>query len=240
MRSLGFLALALLLAACSHDVPQLGTGLPSLHTAQTALQGGAPDIALNICEKIGAAEPRNGGAVTCEGDALAALGKPEEADRAYTEALVADPKSVPALLGLGRLRLADDPKRAEALFLLVLAQQPRDAAALNDLGIARDLQGHHAAAQKAYGDAIAADPDMRAAQVNLALSIGLAGHPGEATRLLLPLASGLDATARERDDLAAVLAMDNRADEAGRLLSPELQGAELDRALAGYRALQLP
>ena len=48
--------------------------------------------------------------------------------------------------------------------------------ALNDLGIARDLQGRHTDAQTAYRSALGVDPDMRAAQVNLALSLAMSGQ----------------------------------------------------------------
>ena len=86
------------------------------------------------------------------------------------------------------------PGRAEELLLLALAQNPREAAVLNNLGIARDLQGRHAEAQKSYGEAIAANPSMRAAQVNLALSMALSGQPDaaafrELAVLLLPARS---------------------------------------------------
>jgi Flp pilus assembly protein TadD len=108
---------------------------------------------------------------------------------------------------------------------------------LNDIGIALDLQGRHAEAQAAYGRAIGIDPAMRAAQVNLALSTALNGQPDAAARMLLPVAGGPDATTRERHDLAAVLAMSGHANEARELLRPDLQGADLDAALAGYRAL---
>jgi Flp pilus assembly protein TadD len=237
MKRLGFLTTALLISACSQAVPQLRTGVPSLNSARAAQDGGAPEIALNICQRIAAGDRRNAEALACEGNALTALKRPDEADAAYTNALVLAPDSQDALLGLGRLRLSTDPKRAEAFFRRVIARAPRNAIALNDLGIALDLQGRHAEAQKNYGAAIAANPDMRAAQVNLALSTALGGHPEAAVDLLTPLATRSDASARERHDLAAALAMAGRPEEAARLLSPDLQGADLDAAIAGYRSL---
>ena len=237
MTRVGVLAALTLLAACSgQTAPQLSTGDPSLRTAHAALESGAPLIALNICTRL-AQTSRSAEILTCEGDALTTLAKTGEAATAYAAALAADHGSVAALLGLGRLRLATDPVRAEELFLQVLAQQPRQAAALNDLGIARDLQGRHVEAQKAYGEALGADPDMRAAHVNLALSVALEGRPDDAVRMLQPLADSPEATSRERHDLAAVLAMAGRNAEAARLLSPDLQGADLEKALAGYRSL---
>ena len=240
MKRFGYGVAVLLVSACSQTPPQIGTGLPSLHTAQAALEGGAPDVALNICQENLASGQRTAAVLVCEGDALAALKRPDAADTAYTTALLLDPDAEGALLGLGRLRLGSDPKRAEELFMRVLAHNPRNPLALNDVGIARDLLGRHADAQQAYGLAIAANPDMRAAQVNLALSTALAGHPDDAARLMAPLAIGPDASTRERHDLAAVLAMDGQTEAAAKLLSPELQGADLEAALAGYRSLLKP
>ena len=237
MKRLAVVACLSLLTACTTSTPQLGTGTPSVNAARAALQGGAPEVALNICRRISATGRAGAAVLTCEGDALAALNRADQADTAYTVALLQDPDSAQALMGLGRLRLTSDPQRAEALFSHVTANDPRNAAALNDLGVARDMQGRHADAQTAYGLAIAADPDMRAAQVNLALSLALAGRPAEGVHMLAPIANKPDATTRERHDLAAVLAMQGHTDEAVRLLSPELQGADLDAALAGYRAL---
>ena len=239
MQRIGALAGLILLTACtSRTPPQLSTGEPSLNTGQVALSDGAPDVALAICRRRSVDDPTSVAALACEADALTALGRPNEADAVLLKALTIDPKSVRILVGVGRLRLANDPGHAEKLFQLALQLQPRNAVALNDLGIAQDLQGHHTAAQASYAAAIAADPDMRAAQVNLALSMALQGRPDDGARLMLSVAGGPDATVRERHDLAAVLAMAGHVDEATRLLSPELQGADLDAALAGYRALQ--
>lgn len=113
MRRFSALATLMLSVGCSQIASQLSTGQPSLNTARAALQSGAADVALNICLRIGAAQ-RSADALTCQGDALAALGKPNEADVAYAGALVLDPRSVSALLGLGRLRLASDPKQANS------------------------------------------------------------------------------------------------------------------------------
>ena len=241
MRIVGCLAGVMLLGACSGQMaPQLGSGLPSLHTAEVAMEAGAPDVALGICTRTVASNGRDAEALACQGDALTALGRLEEANTAYSRALSLNARSVHVLLGLGRLRLATDAKRAEALFLAALAQNPRNAVALNDLGIAQDLQDRHSEAQRSYAAASAADPDMRAAKVNLALSMALQGRTSDAARLLGPMAERPGATVRERHDMAAVLAMGGRTDEAKELLRPDLRGMDLDAAIAGYRALLPP
>ena len=232
----GAVLCAAVLAACSGNTPSLD-GQPSLATARVALSGGSPELALSICTNLQARDRKDTALMVCRGDALVAMGRSAEAVDSYQSALAIEPASPEAKLGLGRLRLATDPAAAEAYFLQVVGAQPRNAAALNNLGIARDLQGRHADAQLAYGEAIAAAPDSRAPQVNLALSLAMTGRSREAMRILRPIAERQDATPRERHDLAAVLAIEGKPDEAGRMLRPELDGAQSDEAVTGFRAL---
>lgn len=233
----GVVILALALGACNAGPARLGDGNPSLGTAQTALASGAYDLALRVCNNTLAAGRRDADVLACQGNALTGLGRDAEAAASFNAALAASPNNTDALIGAGRQRLATNPAEAESLFLRALARQPRNAVALNNLGVARDLQGRHSDAQTAYGEAIAAAPDSRPAQVNLALSMALSGRATEAVRILQPIADRSDATLRERHDYAAVLAMDGRRDEATRYLTPELSGAPLDDALSGFRAL---
>ena len=236
MRGWGAAVLAALVSGCAGGPAPLG-GQPSFATAQAALASGAPDLALRICRGLLGGLPRNADLLNCQGNALTGLGQNAEAAESFRHALQVEPKSVEAMTGLGRLSLAEQPAAAEAWFLQVLDRQPRSAVALNDLGIARDLQGRHAAAQAAYGEAIAAAPAMRAPQVNLALSLALSGRAAEAGRLARPVAGAADATVQERHVLAAVLGMAGQPAEAARLLEPELPAQQVEQALEGYKAL---
>ena len=231
------LLLAAALSACSSTGDSALSGTPSLATARVAMAGGNTDVGLNICTSLLLKRPGDAALLACRADALAAQGRAAEAVSGYTAARAADPANAEAIIGLGRLRLATDPRAAEALFLEALTRDPRNAAALNNLGVSRDLQGRHADAQVAYGEAIAAAPDMRGPQVNLALSLALSGRSGDAVRILRPIGERADATARERHDLAAVLTMDGKPDEASRLLRTDLDGTQVDNAVSGYRAL---
>ena len=225
------------LCGCAFNPPVLGTGQPSFTTAQAALAGGAPDMALRVCSGLLEKSPRNADLLNCRGDSLAGLGRQAEAEAEYQQALGVEPKSIGAMLGLGRPSLTTRPAEAEALFLQVLDRRPRHAVALNNLGIARDLQGRHTAAQTAYGEAIAAAPEMRAAQINLALSFALSGRAKEAVKLARPVAEAPGATVQERHVLAAVLGMAGEPAEAARLLQPDLPTKQVDEALEGYRNL---
>jgi Flp pilus assembly protein TadD len=234
--ALTFLMLSLV-ACAERDGSRLRTGQPGLNVARAAMSSGSPDVAAKIAEGLLARNPQDIGALLSQGDALAAMNRPNEAVTSYAKALALDPGAASAKIGVGRLRLATDPAQAELLFLSVLEREPRNAVALNNLGIAHDLQGDHASAQNAYRRALAADPAMRAAEVNLALSLALNGQATNAAQILAPLARGPDASRRLRHDLAAVLTMAGEKEAARKILSEDLSPEQIERALLGYEAL---
>jgi Flp pilus assembly protein TadD len=218
---------------------QLSTAPPGLNVAEAALAGGAPDVALQVSTERLRREPGDGRAMLVQADALAALGRRAEATEGYRRALAVDPDSAAARLGLGRLLLASDPHGAEALFLEALSHEPRNAKALNDLGIARDLQGRHADAQEAYRRALGVAPDMQAATTNLALSLAISGQAGQGAALLRPLASAPTAPPRLRQDMAAVSELAGDREGAARLLGQDMPAAQVQETLRGYDALSL-
>ena len=225
----------LLIAACTQGGDQsFDHGGASV--AEAALRGGSPQIALQVASNILAKSPDNTQALVVQGEALTELGRLPEAEASFNAALGHDRRSIRALVGLGRVKLASDPQAAEALFLEALQREPRNAVALNDLGIARDLQGRHTDAQEAYQQALGADSGMSGAQVNLALSMAMSGRSGDAIRLLRPMASEPGASPQVRHDLAAVLAMSGDRAGAEQILSKDLSPAEVKQALAAYTA----
>jgi Flp pilus assembly protein TadD len=231
-------ALLMLVAGCAaHGPPMLDTGTPSIAVARTALADGAPDVAVNVSTDILRNRPTDQEALLVQGDALAQLGRTHEAEASFRQVLARDPSSATANRGLGRLLLASDPAAAEALFRQMLDLDAHDVAALNDLGIACDLQGHHADAQTTYRQALAAAPDSPAATANLALSLSLTGHAAEGIQMLRPLAGAAGAAPRLRYDLAAVETMAGERQEAALLLKDDLQSDKLQSALDGFAAL---
>jgi hypothetical protein len=127
-----------------------------------------------------------------------------------------------------------DPAAAGAEFKLALRQDSRNAVALNDLGIARDLLGNHAEAEAAYRSALAAQPGMTGAKVNLALCLAMSGQGADAISLLRPIAEKPDATRKIKEDFAAVLAMAGNRDEAERILSASLATSDVRPALEAF------
>jgi Flp pilus assembly protein TadD len=228
------LSLILLLSFLSACGSRPENRQPGLNVASAALAGGSPDIALNVTNGILAKEPKNVPALLSQGDAFNALNRPEDAKASYTKALAAEPGSVTAQIGLGRLDLNADPAHAQVLFLMALRHDPSNKIALNDLGIAYDLQGDHSRAQSVYRRALGADPTMRAAEVNLALSMALNGQAPAAVRLLKPLASDPNASRRLRQNFAAALAIAGDKQEAAKILSADMTPEQTQRALLAY------
>lgn len=102
--------------------------------------------------------------------------------------------------------------------------------------MARDLEGNHTGAQEAYRHALGIDPQLTAAQVNLALSMAMTGNAADAVQMLRPMASNPGASPKLRHDLAAALAMAGKRDEAAHILSTDLSPDEVRQALDAYAA----
>ncbi|MBB2203307.1 tetratricopeptide repeat protein [Gluconacetobacter tumulisoli] len=234
MKATILLILALFLSACTAGKGG-GTG-GSVEVARAALRGGAPQIALRAVSSLLAGDPNNAHALLVQGDALTALGRLGQAEWSYRAVLSRDPRSVGAWIGLGRCLLASNPAEAEIQFQEAVRRDPRNAVALNDLGVARDLLRRHAEAQSAYRRALAADPEMIGAQVNLALSLAMSGRMAEAEHMMRPYGSDSNASSKLRHDLAAVLAMGGDRAEAARILSADLSPAQVSQALSAYLA----
>jgi Flp pilus assembly protein TadD len=228
------LASLLLLGACSSEGGLSLGGTPGINVAEAALRGGSPQIALQVADSILAKDRGNVTALCVQGDALTVLGRYDDAAESYQRALSRDSSASRALIGLGRLRLATDPAAAEDLFLQVLQRDPRNTTALNDLGIARDLQRRHNDAQRAYAQALGIDPNLTAAQVNMALSLAMSGRGAEAVKLIRPLAETPDASRKLRHDYAAVLALSGNRTEAERILKADMTPAEVAQAMTEF------
>lgn len=239
MRTAWPLLTALLLAACAGGpgADRLSSTDPNIQMGRAALAGGAPALALNAGTTVLNEHPRDPEGLALQADALSALGRGNEAVPVYRQLLALDPKSVNGHIGLGRVLLASDPAEAEREFLIVLTLAPDTAVAANNLGIARDLQGHHLEAQAAYRRALGLAPSLQAASVNLALSLGMSGHAADAVPLLRPLVEASSADAKLRQNLAAALAMSGQRDSAARLLSRDMAPNEVQAALDRFVAL---
>lgn len=236
LRSLAFAGL-LGMSACG-SLPSFVRSEPdsSLRLAGIFMNAGAPDAALRAAEEALVRRPRNAEAMVLKADALLALERRDEAQQAYLAAIAEDPRAVAPRIALGRMLVRGNPAAAEAMFADVLAREPNNAIALNNIGIARDLQGRHREAQPSYRAARQADPRMTGASVNLGLSLVLSGDMAEAVRELTPLAAAPDAPATVVENLGIALAASGDSVEATRVLARVLAPAEITEVLAQYRA----
>jgi len=226
----------LFLAGCSSlRQPSVTDRLPSLRVADAAMVGGAPELALRVADLTLARDPHRTDALVTKGDALYSMGLREEARTVYRQAVDLDPRLETAQLGLGRTLVQSDPAAAEAAFLAAASARPDDSAALNNLGIARDLLGHHTEAQEAYRRALAVAPWAADVKVNLGLSLALTGDRGPAVEVLRE-AAAVPAVAQGRaKELAAALALagdDGRAHQVLPTQAPPLPLVASEEAIA--------
>lgn len=223
------------MSACGTAGQSAMSADPSVRLSTVFLNAGAADAALRAADDVVSRQPRSAAALEARGNALAALGRLEEAQQAYAAAISAAPSAIEPRIALGRLLVRLSPPAAEAMFTEVLALQPRNITALNNLGVARDLQGRHVEAQAAYRAALALDAAMAGAGTNLGLSLVLSGNMAEAVQTLRPLAAAPDASSTVIENLAVALAASGNAAEAERLLGRSMSPAEVDETLRAYR-----
>jgi len=196
----------------------------TLRVADAALASGAPEVALRVAEVVLEREPGDVAAMVAKGDALYAIGAIAQARDTYCAAVAADVNNIAAQIGFGRTLVHSDPRAAETHFLAAVAKQPDNVVALNNLGIARDLQGRHAQAQQAYRMALALSPNMPDVTTNLGLSLALSGQGAQAVQVLQPVATTPGASPMMRADLAIAMARGN-VDPTGVVHEHEIRAA---------------
>lgn len=241
-RSILILSAVCLLTACaktpSPSMPANTDGNPgALNVADAAIAGGDPSMALSVSQAALQTDPNNVDALIHEGEAYYALGRCPAAEAAFNLAITHDPKSSLAETGLGRCLIKTDPVQAEKALVLAVQDDPGNADALNDLGIARDLEGNFAGAVDPYRKALIAQPGMTAAEINLGLSLALSGNGQAALQYLGPLATSQTATPKIREDYAAALVATGQVAEARHVLSIDLPPDDVDKAIDGFNAI---
>jgi Flp pilus assembly protein TadD len=213
---------------------------PSLKAARGALAEGEAQTALGIANGVLVSEPHNAAALVAAGDAEAAMNNRIDAAKSYRDALAAQPGYLPARLGVGKMKLRDNVKGAEADFRAALATEPKNTAALTDLGVALDLQERHKEAQALYTAALAINPDLTAARVNLALSMALAGEPQKAEGMLADATQAGSVTPRVRADFAVAQVMAGHSAQAEATLQADLSADEARASVAAMAGLLPP
>jgi predicted Zn-dependent protease len=110
---------------------------------------------------------------------------PDEAKRAYREALALDAGHAEAHLNLGRILHEEGVlTEAEAHYRAALAADPSNGRSLYNLGVALEDQGRSAEAVLAYESALGLDPELAVAHFNLSRLYEAARRPADALRHL--------------------------------------------------------
>ena len=204
--------------------PTLGAN--TLNVARTALAGNRPDLALHVANAVLKVDPGNDEARLVHGDAAYLLGDCRTASADYRAVLKAAPHTAGAEIGLGRCALRTNGRGAVAAFRQAAGDDPHNAVAFNDLGVALAKRGAFGAAVPAFRKALALRPSFAAARANLGLATALEGQPGAGAAIIAPLAQGAQASAPERANYAAALAMAGDEASAQRVLSADMPAAE--------------
>ena len=173
--------------------------------------------------------------------ALRALGRYEEAGENADQLLVMQPTNYEALLESARDRIGqnqgfyaiDPAQRAEAL-------QPHDWRPVSLLAVALEQSERDSEALVAHKKALALAPDNPATLSNLGMYYATHGDKTQAEALLRRAAAAPGAGAQERQNLALVLGLEGRFDEAEQLERQDLPPQAVDNNLAYLHAANDP
>lgn len=172
------------------------------------------------------------------GDTLLAAGYPDQAANAFRAALKKNPKNAEAEAGLGATLVSiDQPIAAIEMLQKAIAVKP-SRRAYAALGVAEDLRGDGAAAMKAYHAGLALAPNDPGLLNDLGLSEALQGDYDTAIKTLRRVASGANATARDRLNLALVLGLAGHMEEAAQVARIDLGDRAVRNNLAYYAELR--
>jgi serine/threonine-protein kinase len=167
-------------------------------------------------------------------------GRTGEARRRLEQLLERDPGNLWGLDKLGGLELlTGDPARAERIYLDLMRRQPHRSHAGN-LGLARALLGHQAAAVEAYRQALALSPGHVTVLLNLAdaeLALGREGEARAHYAQALARLEGLALSPQDRMIRAQCLAHLGRAREAVELTQGTLRQSGDDPEVVYQAAL---
>lgn len=223
--SRGAIALALagmLLAGCQNKSASLDSD--PMSTASTS-SGGPSFKKTEALSKQWKSDPTQVNVAIAYADNLEQLGqKPTQIEvlRTTAEKTQGDAQ---AQADLGRAMLkAGDVEGATAALSIAVTLNPRDPQALSALGATLDQQTKHVEAREKYMAALAIAPDNLGVMNNLAMSYSLQGKLPEAEATLRRAMTHPSAktTPRIRQNLALVVGLQGRFDEAKQIASEDL------------------
>lgn len=225
------LASAAMLSGCNKTTSQLAPA-SSLTTASTA------PVSIEALADLGEkweANPKdvNKGLAYAEG--LESVGQTGQALEVYEKLLAANPANA-KLAGIYGRRLAAAGRTDQAVPILERAEQGGDTdwRVMSALGSAYDQQGLYEKAREQYQRVLASDPQNLVVMNNLAMSYALEGNLKEA-EAELRTADALPRSQSEpriRQNLALVVGLQGRFDEATKLAKEDLPPEQVEENMA--------
>ena len=207
-----------------------GTAQAQPAQIQSIRPSGAENLSRNLSRL--ASNPRDVDALVGAGEAAIEMDDMRAAAGFFSRADAIQPNNGRVKAGLGRVALkAQNPAEALRLFDQATRLGYGEATLLADRGLARDMTGDQAGAQRDYQAALKRVPDDAELIYRYAASLGISGQVDAAEKTLQPLLYKGDRAAwRYR---AFILAMNNKQAEARKIASQTLP-AQLAAALAPY------
>ena len=207
-----------------------GTAQAQTDQAQLVRPLGAADLNSNLARL--SANPRDVDALIGAGEAALALDDPRAAAGFFARADTITSGNGRIKVGLARVNLKlQNPAEAVRLFDQAGRLGFADATILTDRGLARDMTGDQAGAQRDYQAALQRTPNDAELIRRYAASLGISGQVAAAERALEPLLYKSDRAAwRYR---AFILAMNNQQAEA-RKVADQTMPAPLAAAIVPY------
>lgn len=209
-----------------------------LNIAERLRSSGDPTTAVSFYRRAMNMDPHLQAAYIGLGETLLSVGAPNEAVEAFHDALGQWPNDPAALRGLGLSLVAlDRPSEAIDTLNRAIKADP-SARAYSALGVAQNLLGNGDAADQAYRQGLALAPDDLDLLNNLGLSQALRGDYDAAIDTLHHVATDAKAAPRHRLNLALVLGLAGRSEDAARVARIDLDERSVKSNLAYYATLR--
>jgi Flp pilus assembly protein TadD len=204
----------LLLAGCAMN------NTASVRTSDSSAQ---PQTVVGQLENRYKADPNDKATVISYAAALRAAGQPAQAVSVIEAAMASDPNDVDLKVNYAKA-LSAVGRDEQALTVITDAIQP-DAPSWDALlvkGAILDQMGQNAAARATYSQALLIAPNEPAIEADIGLSYAMTDDLTDAEAHLRKAASMPGATSKIRQNLALVIGLEGRFDEAQKLFAAEL------------------
>lgn len=190
--------------------------------------------AIALYQRANAAAPDQPEPLIKLGSALYQIGNYEQSAGAYRSAVEKAPNNAQAQRGYGNALIALGRPAAAMPYLQRAVTLEPSAANRNSLGVVLDMMGRHAEAQAGYLAGITADPNDLDLASNYALSLALSGRLDEAVGRAREAAAAPGARIRHRQNLALILGLAGRDNEAAEIIRADLGDAAVAPSLEAF------